>query len=258
MKKTLHISLFALFIMAVIAVFVYVYLEYRKQGLGGIEITVVRSEEKGFIVKDEIRSIIDPADTLQNQLIKNLELKQLELAIEENPFCEYADVFVNIKGTLVVNVKEIQAVVRVFNRSGKSFFIDDRGYFAPLSQDYTPRLLVCSGYFNSNYTGDRKHHIADSSYAASDLAKAWELSKEIQSRPFLRAQISQIYLNSKKEFDLVPLLGKHIIQFGKLEYMDEKLDKLEAFYKETLINQDWGTYKSINLKYLNQVVCTKK
>jgi cell division protein FtsQ len=64
-------------------------------------------------------------------------------------------------------------------------------------------------------------------------------------------------VNKNTEFELVPKVGRHIIVFGDIDNMEKKFDKLIVFYKEGLNKTGWDKYKIINLKYENQVVCSK-
>ena len=83
------------------------------------------------------------------------------------------------------------------------------------------------------------------------------LIRFIQNDDFLNAWIDQIYVNRQSEFELVPRNGAHTIEFGKAENMEVKFNKLMKFYKFGLAHVGWGSYKRINLKYKNQVVCSK-
>ena len=51
--------------------------------------------------------------------------------------------------------------------------------------------------------------------------------------------------------------GNYKIDFGKLTKMDVKFKKLKAFYNKTFLDKTIESYKTINVKYHNQVVCTK-
>ena len=53
-------------------------------------------------------------------------------------------------------------------------------------------------------------------------------------------------------------IGGHQIILGKIERLEVKFKNLKAFYNYTMINKTIENYKTINLKYNNQVVCTKK
>ena len=51
--------------------------------------------------------------------------------------------------------------------------------------------------------------------------------------------------------------GDYKINFGKLTEIELKFKKLKAFYNTTFKNKMIQEYKTIELKYHNQVVCTK-
>jgi len=70
--------------------------------------------------------------------------------------------------------------------------------------------------------------------------------------------IEQLYINKKSEFELIPKIGNHTILFGDIKEMKDKFEKLIAFYKQGISKSGWNKYKTINLKFKNQVVCTKK
>ncbi|MCF8296880.1 MAG: hypothetical protein K9J13_04975, partial [Saprospiraceae bacterium] len=90
----------------------------------------------------------------------------------------------------------------------------------------------------------------------STINKIFILAKAITKDEFFKAQIEQIYIN-KNEIELIPKVGDHVIIFGSISDMDEKLDKLKLFYIKGLKKTGWNNYKTINLKYRNQIVCTK-
>ena len=90
------------------------------------------------------------------------------------------------------------------------------------------------------------------------MRKVFYLYSKIANNNFLNSQIGQIYVNSKGEYDLVPLLGEHLVKLGPLENIDEKLINLEAYYRKNLTIPDWDKYRTINLTYRDQIVCTKK
>ena len=57
---------------------------------------------------------------------------------------------------------------------------------------------------------------------------------------------------------LIPRVGEQKIHIGNLDNTKEKLDNLYQFYNVALPIKGWQTYSDINLKYKNQIVCTKK
>ncbi len=84
------------------------------------------------------------------------------------------------------------------------------------------------------------------------------MATKIQEDEFLNALIDQIYVTPDQEFELIPKAGIDYIEFGDFDDVDQKLKRLKLFYIKGKEKINWTIYKSINLKYENQVVCTKK
>jgi len=100
--------------------------------------------------------------------------------------------------------------------------------------------------------------VFDSVYKRSIIVPVFRLAKMISEDAFLKASISQIYVNSKNKIDLVPVIGNQLIRFGTIENAALKLDNLKAFYQKAFVKQNGNRYSQINLEFINQIVCTKK
>jgi cell division protein FtsQ len=70
--------------------------------------------------------------------------------------------------------------------------------------------------------------------------------------------VQQVIVDSNAEFTIIPTLGNQLIFFGNAEDIEGKFKKLLNFYTEGLNKTGWNKYATINLKFKNQVVCTKK
>ncbi|MEG1839011.1 MAG: cell division protein FtsQ, partial [Bacteroidaceae bacterium] len=62
----------------------------------------------------------------------------------------------------------------------------------------------------------------------------------------------------EKNIELVPRIGEHIVFMGKLDHFEDKLARLELFYKKALNQVGWNKYERINIEFSNQIICTKK
>ena len=56
---------------------------------------------------------------------------------------------------------------------------------------------------------------------------------------------------------LVPRSGDFVIIFGTLAESEKKMDKLQEFYDNGLSHFGWNRYKSVDLRYDKQVICTE-
>lgn len=262
MKRIIQIVAFILFAIALAGLMGFIYLERENQTLAGIELKICRNTEKGFLNEAILLTVINTIDSIHTKKIKQINTRQIEALIQANPYVENADVFVNINNDLMVNVREKTVVLRIFNQKNGGYYIDKDAQILPLSEQYSPRVLIVNGYLDVPYVKGFKSIYDSVYYRASAnghvLAELFKLAHLIRENTFLDAQISQVYINSKGEFDLIPQLGNQLIHFGDSNDAANKLEKLETFYKKALTKAGWEKYKTINLKYKGQVVCTKK
>jgi len=134
------------------------------------------------------------------------------------------------------------------------------GGIIPVRPGYPADVLVCNGnipsfnFYGNNNTKEYK----DSIVQHSILGEIFDIAKLIDADDFFRKEIVQLYVNRKNEFEMIPLVGRDKIIFGTAEDGPEKLEKLMAFYEQAKAHNAWGKYKIVNLKYKEQIVCTKK
>lgn len=100
------------------------------------------------------------------------------------------------------------------------------------------------------------------------LTKLVNFVKSIENDDFWSAQIVQINVLGggetgsgswrEPQLELVPRAGDHIVLLGAIDGSErEKLDKLKLFYLRGLWHEGWEGYRYINIKYKDQIVCTK-
>ena len=56
------------------------------------------------------------------------------------------------------------------------------------------------------------------------------------------------------EFDMIPVIGNHIVKLGNGEDMEQKFNRLFIFYKQVLSRTGFDKYKTIDVRYAGQVV----
>ena len=87
-----------------------------------------------------------------------------------------------------------------------------------------------------------------------DLMK---MIKYINEDNFLRKIISEIEIDNNKNIIIHPQLSKQKIIFGYPVDLEEKFNKIMLFYKRIAPLKGWNTYKTVNVKFKNQIVCDK-
>jgi cell division protein FtsQ len=171
-----------------------------------------------------------------------------------------SEVYKTINGVVKINITTKRPIARIINYKGESFYLDEEGFLMRWSNNYTANLPVFTGNIYESYDvcysiNYSKVDINDSVLIKNNLFGIYSLAKYLDSNEFWKAQIEQIYVG--EEIELVPLAGSHIIVLGNFQDIDEKMNKLLVFYKHGLSKVGWNIYETINLKYKNQIVCTK-
>jgi cell division protein FtsQ len=84
------------------------------------------------------------------------------------------------------------------------------------------------------------------------------MALKIYKDPFLKTYITEIHQNETNEISLKMRLSDFEILVGPLENLDQKIKNLKAFYQKAKKDKVLDIYKTVNLQFDNQVVCTKK
>jgi cell division protein FtsQ len=261
MMKHKNIALLVLLLVVVIALLGFAETRQSARVCKDLNVKILGDEKQHFVEWKEIKQLVlNHGDSVLNQPLTSIKVSKIEKTIEDLAAVKNAEVHLTLDGILNVEVEQRKPLVRVFNNRGESGYLDEVGSFMPLSNKYTARVMVANGHYDDGLWAFDINKIN----ANDSLKKEWvlddifELATYIAGNEFWKAQINQVYYNRDGEFELIPRVGSHIILLGKAEQLEEKFDKLYAFYQKGLPNTDWNAYELINLKYKNQVVCTKK
>jgi cell division protein FtsQ len=228
---------------------------------GSLDVKINAAGENDFIDEDDVKLFFEERqDNLLNAELKNVNINALEKALNSHPAVENADLSVDLNGDIRINVKQRTPLVRVFNMSGESYYIDTQSKLMPLSDKYTARVLVVNGVVHEPYARRYQFTAKNETFReVSMLDDIYAMATYIANDTLLSGLIHQLSINADKEFEMYPAIGDHKIIFGEAKDIAEKFEKLKLFYKEGLNKTDnWNKYSIVSLKYKNQVVCTKK
>ena len=230
-----------------------------------LSVSITNINDNQFLDEEDIKLFFkERSDTILHAAIKNINVTKLEKALNAHPAIENADISVDVNGDVNVDVKQRTPVVRILNLDGESYYIDTQSKLMPLSENYTARVLIATGNifepYAQRYTTTvniiAKHPIYSKVSVLDDI---FAVTQYINKDSVLASLIQQINITKDKEIELFPSIGNHKIIFGDAQNIEEKFNKLKLFYTEGLNKTDgWNKYSIINIKYKNQVVCTKK
>ncbi len=224
-----------------------------------ILVEIYDSAENHFVSEQEIYSKILTYDKdLFGKHLSAIRTDKVEGFVANNPFVKNVQVYKTMNGQLNISINQREPLARVLNYKGQGYYIDKDGFIMPVSPYYTARVLIINGWNLSGIKPGVNLSELQSGKVKNTLNEIYQLALFINADPFWKAQIEQVYVSKNSEFTFIPRVGSHTIIFGELSNYERKFKKLFALYEQGLSREGWNTYSTINLKFKNQVVCTRR
>lgn len=210
-------------------------------------------EHFSVVVADSVRYRFVSARDIES-LIKRYKLDPVgktfaeinTLAIRDsiltNRLVESAEVFITSGGSVQATVYQRKPVLRVISDLKGNFYVDNERRVMPVSGNFAVYVPVATGVIDEEFARTRLYDFALFLNNHSD----WD------------AWIEQIVVQKNQDVELIPRAGDFRIIMGSLDNYQAKLDKFARFVEKGLHVVGWNRYATINLKYDNQVVCTRK
>lgn len=254
MKKVFNIFIWVIITSGIIFTLYFAGKRQSETKCTEFSITIDNNNSEPLISKEEIRSHLNEIiDTLEGKKITNIPIAKMESSLNSIPAVKSANIYSTLNGKLKVLILQKHPIIRIINSKNESIYIDNYESIIPTGNNMPARVLPANGNIHTSF-----NNINDSVLIKDKIIKGiYELAKFIHKNEFLVTQIEQIYVTKSGEFELLPKLGKHIIKFGKTDKMEKKFKKLTAFYKNSLNDDRLIKYKTLDLKYNNQVICSK-
>ncbi len=188
-----------------------------------------------FIDEKDIKDLVKQYNPTSK--IGDVKIPELEKKINENPFVDSANVYMNLNGNLNVDIKQRVPVFRL-SKNGKDFYVDEKGIEFPISRNFSYPCMLVMGDVD-----------------ASEYQELGQLVEKIDKDDFSK----KYFIGIKKEKDSYNLLtsdGNYKVEIGDLDNIDFKVKGFKTFVEKYLVYQNPNKYKKISVKYNNQIVTT--
>ncbi|RDI54710.1 cell division protein FtsQ/DivIB [Flavobacterium glaciei] len=230
-----------LLLMFVLVIFLFSFTSNRNANRKLTKSVVVFVGDNAPFVKQETvnKLLIENKKDASSIQKVNLDLNKLEITINAHEMIEKSDVFVSIDGVLKAVVKQKTPIARVFDNKG-SFYIDYKGNRMPLSTNFTARVPLVSGGINKKNNED-----------LSDLFRL------IYDDAFLKKNIIGIQIMPNGSLKMLNRNFEYQIDFGRMINVERKFKNYKAFFQKAILDSSLYKYKKIDLRFTEQVVCTK-
>ena len=196
-------------------------------------------ESNLFITNENVsKLLIQNFQGVKNLSKETLDLNELENALKSNPMVKTAKVYITVNGTLNAEIEQKTPIARVSTNA--SYYIDGEGFFMPLSNNYTARVPLVTGYVEKN-----------------NLKSIYLVANKVKDDEFLKKHVIEIHQGIDKVIYLKLRQCHFLVQLGDVNYLDKKINNLKAFYQKNQKEKTLDNYSKVNLQFDNQVVCTK-
>ena len=257
MKPTVkHIIIIAL----LTAIVVTFHIVRRNSTMRGIE-SHIAEDGIGLLSPADIDSLIVLSHPHIRQTdIKDIDRKAIAETLKQHPYVADATARLSTGGKLLVDVTPNTPVVRMFYQ-GNEFYISQKGTCMPLCAKKFCNILIGNVNLSEPLLANTSAlNLADTANhnQPSSLLKIWKTACFLNDNPKYGDIFDQVSIAANGDICLIPKLGELTVILGDTTQMNTKFENLWAFLDQGISLVGWDTYSVINLKYRNQVVCTKK
>ncbi|WP_412467688.1 cell division protein FtsQ [Pedobacter sp. KLB.chiD] len=229
------------------------FINVKKRTVKCTDVKILIPGADNFIEREEIDAILkEDQGVLLGRNLENINIHKIEKKLQSNPYIGFAKVYVDMDGVLHIEVKQRQPILRILNENGQDFYIDNDGLKMPISSNFTANVLVATGHITEVF-GSRVDTLH--TQLARDLYKTAQF---IKKDTLWDSQIEQVVVDQKNDIELIPRVGNQRIILGNADSLEKKMKNLLLFYKKAMPQVGWDTYRTINIKYTNQIVCEKR
>lgn len=207
-----------------------------------LQVVVKDSLDKHFVSESDLVYILKNAGLYPiKRPMNEINTDKIETELLKNEMIAKVEAYKTPSGIIKLEVMQKIPILRIMSTQG-NYYVDNLGTTMPISRRYVAYVPIVSGY-------------VEKELAVTDLYK---FALFLQENEFWNDQIEQIYIYPDNDVELIPRVGDYRILLGNLDSFSEKLDNLKLFYEQAIPKVGWDKYSMINLKYRNQIVCTKK
>ena len=223
-----------------LVVFLYAFSSFKNNSRPVTSVNVqFTGEDNVFITSETVNKLLIQSQEKPYFLPKEgIDLKEMEFLLESNAMIKSAQVYLTVNGEVRAKVEQKRPIARV--KSDDVFYLDEDGFRMPLSSQQSARVPLIYGIIDE------------------DLQTVYEVALTVYNDSFLKTYVTEIHQNENKEISLKLRLLDFEVLIGTPENLETKLKNLKAFYQKAKKDMMLDVYKSVNLQFDNQVVCTKK
>lgn len=257
----------AFFAVSVILLFLFTGMNFGKRQSGLLwsrtNIVILDQDDYGFVSQGYVYDVLAKYPYKKDKTkLSEINLLKIQKALSANRYIDQVYVYRSYDGALNIYIKQFTPVLKLQNSYGTCFLADRKGKVLPLNNSIHKHLPLIT-YETDDYNFEKFYKKSSENEVENSeiLDNLFIFADWVERDNFLGNLIVQININRHGDIELIPRMGSRLVVFCDIvdvATFDIYSNKLVKFYEMMSDKYLLNNYQTINLKYNNQVVVTKK
>ena len=210
-----------------------------------------------FVSEQDIREYLDAHyGACVGERLDSVGLAQIEDMLESRSAVMRCEAWTTDDGILHLDITQRAPVLR-FQNGQQGFYVDADGYIFPLHKTFTAPVPVVEGAIPVDIPEGYKGP-AQTEYERAWIAGVLEMNRFISDSRSWQRNIRHIRV--RPNGDLLLTLDGRSEEFivGQPVDVADKLRRIDRYLGNIAPTQEEGYYKTVNVKYKQQIICRQK
>lgn len=239
-------------VLGIVLIIILSNIMMRESYIKSVELLIsYPSDDKIILESDIANDLTKHFGIFTKQKRKQVEIGAIRQYLENKNFVDNVSVSISITGVLKIFITQRMALVRIFDKNNKSYYLDKNGIVIKTEAGKSVDAIIASGNISDSVS------VKIDSIKTKQLFDIYNLALMIYSDSILKYQIDQI-VRKDTSYILMPNIGDYEIILGDRKEWREELLRLHLLYTKAFVKEGWDKYSMVDLRFNNQVVCTRK
>ena len=215
------------------------------------------SDSLRFVSEQDIRDYLDSRyGSFIGQRLDSVGLARIEEILESRSAVMDCEAWTTGDGVLHVDITQRAPVLR-FQDGERGFYVDAEGYIFPLHPTYTAPVPVVEGAVPVDVPAGYKGE-APGERERQWIAGVLDLNRYISASRNWKGRVSACQVRRDGEIVLKLEDRQEQFLFGQPEDIPAKFGRIERYLGVIAPNFGEGHYRTVNVKYNQQIICRQK
>ena len=236
MKRLIQNSILIIMAVALAAGILWARAKSTGEVCSAVDVIVLNNDSTSFVTPQGVlNDLKGQGVNVIGKRMADINASHIEETLMVSPYLEDADVVKCQNGKLLITVRQLLPVLRVFDGED-SYYVNRVGKRMAATSNYHCDAPIVRGHFTKQYPVTRLLPLVD--YVEQDS--------------LLRSLVTMYCVQDTNNIIIVPEFSGHVVNIGNADGFENKFAKLKLFYKEVMPKRGWNTFDTISVKWNHQ------